>query len=42
MEEDSKLEAKLFDVSEPLMIMYNDIDDLQDLAVAAKKSFSEQ
>ena len=40
-EEESKLKAKVFDVSEPLVIMYNEVDELKDLAEAAKNPFSD-
>ena len=40
-EEHAKLVEKTFDISEPLVILYNEIDDLQDLAVAAKNPFSD-
>ena len=36
------LKAKVFDITQPLAIMYNEIQDLQDLATAANNAFSDR
>lgn len=33
LDEESKLQAKVFDLTEPLILMFNEIKDLVDLAV---------
>ena len=40
-EEQVKLREKVFDISEPLIMMYNEVEDLQDLATAAVNPFSD-
>lgn len=40
--EESKLRATIFNISEPLIIMFNEIDDLQHMAVAEENQFSNQ
>ena len=35
------LKAKAFDITQPLIVMYNEVQDLQDIATAANNSFSD-
>ena len=35
------LKAKVFDITQPLIVMYNEVQDLQDMATAANNSFSD-
>ena len=41
-EAESKLRAQIFDISEPLVLMFNEIDEMQDMATAAENEFSDQ
>ena len=41
LDEEAKLRAKVFDLTEPLILMYNEVDDLVDLAIAAKIPYTE-
>ena len=42
LEEDSTLRAKVFDLTEPLILMFHEIEDLQDLANAADLPYTDQ
>ena len=38
---ESKLKAKCFDITQPMVVMYNEIQDLQDLAIARDSPYSD-
>ena len=38
---ENNLRAKVFDIVEPLIILYNEVEDLQELAVAAQNPYSD-
>lgn len=39
---DETLKAKVFDITQPIEVMYNEIQDLQDLATAANNAYSDK
>ena len=41
-ETETNLKDKLFDITQPIIVMYNEIQDLQDLAIAATNAYSDK
>ena len=41
IEEESKLRTKVFDITQPMEVMYNEVEDLQELATAGSVPFSD-
>lgn len=41
LDEEAKLQAKVFDLTEPPILMFNEVDDLVDLAIAAQLPYTE-
>ena len=40
LDEEQKLRDKVFDISEPLVVMFNEIDDLLELSAAANQAYT--
>ena len=41
MQDEGILRVRVFNITEPLVVMYNEIDDLQQLATAARLPYSD-